>query len=73
MERLEVNVAVLQRRMDQRDHNGKYDLNHVDRAVLGLGNASGESNAGLHDQIDGLTLRVNKAEGCGSDESFEMD
>jgi prophage DNA circulation protein len=57
MERLEVDVAVLQRRMDQRDHGGKYDLNHVDRTTSALGNASGESNAGLQDQIDSLTLR----------------
>jgi hypothetical protein len=70
IERIEVEVAVLQRRMDKRDHDGKHDQRS---ASSGLGNSSGESNAVLQDQIDNLTLRVDKAEAHGSAESFEMD
>jgi hypothetical protein len=71
MERLEVDVSVLQRRMDQRDRGRKLDKD--ERASSTLESASGERNSGLQDQIDNLTLRVNKAEAHGADESFEMD
>jgi hypothetical protein len=71
LEWLEVEVCALQRRMDQRDHDRK--LVTDERASSALGNASGERNLGLQDQIDNLTLRVNKAEAHGTDESFEMD
>jgi hypothetical protein len=43
--KIEEEVGVLQRRMDKRDHDDKYDQ----RSGLGLGNSHGESNGALQD------------------------